>query len=285
MESCTLNPDTSKLEYITCMPGPLWPIQALGVRSAGIGKVAAGWRHARGHVADRANVYWGGTGTIRFRADGAEHELHGGEIIYFPPGHFMAPSLKDSEGQYCWMTLCGPLAVAILEYAGLHKGQSLPATKCPEDKFRQLLELLRHPSPDHARIADLLAYDIILSADIRHSAARAECGYSAREARACIDKHFTDCDFNVDALAVLLRRHRTGISRSFKAAYSLSPGEYIHEKRLMRAAILLQSHDWNLERVAYACGFRDPGYFSRCFRRRYHLPPGAFRQKQLSESI
>ncbi len=273
------------MTYLSCMPGPLWPTEALGVRSAGMALLAPGWRHARGRVADRANFYWGTAGIVRFRTDGVERELHADEILYFPPDHKMEPSALDCRGRYCWMTLCGPLAAAVLEHAGLRRGIPFRAPACPENRFRQLLELLHQPSPENARAAEILAYEIILIAAAHHAEIQLPGREPARQAKALLDEHYAEAAFNIDALAAMLARHRTGVSRNFKEVYGLAPIEYLMEKRLARAATLLQSQSWPVARTARACGFTDAGYFSRCFHRRYGMAPGAFRRGYLAGTL
>lgn len=56
-----------------------------------------------------------------------------------------------------------------------------------------------------------------------------------------------------------------------------SPMRALREARLRHAARLLQVTDLTVERVAAASGFPSPFHFSRVFRARYGVPPGAYR--------
>jgi AraC family transcriptional regulator of arabinose operon len=51
----------------------------------------------------------------------------------------------------------------------------------------------------------------------------------------------------------------------------------LREARLRHAARLLEVTDLTVERVAAASGFPSPFHFSRVFRERYGVPPGAYR--------
>ncbi|MGW0821390.1 helix-turn-helix domain-containing protein [Streptomyces sp. NPDC002845] len=81
--------------------------------------------------------------------------------------------------------------------------------------------------------------------------------------------------------------------RSLAESVSLSPSRFAHlfteqlgrspmrallDARLLHAARLLEATDLPVERVAVASGFTSPFHFSRVFRQRYGVPPGAYRQ-------
>jgi len=80
--------------------------------------------------------------------------------------------------------------------------------------------------------------------------------------------------------------------RSLAESVSLSPSRFAHlftrqlgqspmralrEARLRHAARLLEGTDLSVDRVAAASGFASPFHFSRVFRARYGVPPGAYR--------
>ncbi|WP_093472616.1 MULTISPECIES: helix-turn-helix domain-containing protein [unclassified Streptomyces] len=58
-----------------------------------------------------------------------------------------------------------------------------------------------------------------------------------------------------------------------------SPMRAVREARLRHAARLLEVTDLTVERVAAAAGFPSPFHFSRVFRARYGVPPGAYRAR------
>ncbi|MBP5530777.1 MAG: helix-turn-helix domain-containing protein [Lentisphaeria bacterium] len=64
----------------------------------------------------------------------------------------------------------------------------------------------------------------------------------------------------------------------FRKVTGRSPMEYLMEVRLSKAAEKLLKTDDPVSEVAAACGFSDPNYFSRCFRRRYNASPREYRR-------
>jgi transcriptional regulator GlxA family with amidase domain len=51
-----------------------------------------------------------------------------------------------------------------------------------------------------------------------------------------------------------------------KHLLGISPADFLREARMKRAVQLLRTTDKTVSEVAFAVGFNDPKYFSRCFR-------------------
>lgn len=66
--------------------------------------------------------------------------------------------------------------------------------------------------------------------------------------------------------------------RCFKSTLRTTPIKYVLELRLMHAADLLAQTSRNINDIAYACGFQEMSYFTRCFKKQYELTPSAFRK-------
>lgn len=69
------------------------------------------------------------------------------------------------------------------------------------------------------------------------------------------------------------------LDRLFHAVFDMPVGAFLVHTRLERARYLLGDSDLSIKQVAHACGFADPNYFSRVFRRRHGQSPGAYRSK------
>lgn len=71
----------------------------------------------------------------------------------------------------------------------------------------------------------------------------------------------------------------TYFCRRFKAVTGLSPMIYIRILRLEKAKKLIKGGNITLSDVAVSCGFSDPGYFSRCFKKHFGVTPGEYALK------
>ncbi|MBF0244397.1 MAG: helix-turn-helix transcriptional regulator, partial [Planctomycetes bacterium] len=58
----------------------------------------------------------------------------------------------------------------------------------------------------------------------------------------------------------------------------ISPTNYHREPRIRRARSLLESGDDTIDSVAHQCGYSDPLYFSRVFRRSVGVSPRSYRK-------
>jgi AraC-like DNA-binding protein len=65
--------------------------------------------------------------------------------------------------------------------------------------------------------------------------------------------------------------------RIFKQLTGKTTTDYINELRLERSTEYLQTAELNITEVALKCGFEGVNYYSRLFRRHYHISPTKFR--------
>lgn len=84
-------------------------------------------------------------------------------------------------------------------------------------------------------------------------------------------------DLSVDKVAGLLHLGRTIFYKKVRGTTGYTPNEYIRVIRLRKAAELLKESEKNVSEVAYAVGFDNPYYFSKCFKEQFGMPPSQYR--------
>ncbi len=90
----------------------------------------------------------------------------------------------------------------------------------------------------------------------------------------------------VHELAEIVGLSRAHFSRSFAESEGIPPAEYVLQQRLQRAAKLLTKADFlPVKEVSIMCGFDDPNYFAKVFRRIYGITPTEFRTTGMYASI
>lgn len=84
-------------------------------------------------------------------------------------------------------------------------------------------------------------------------------------------------DLSADKVAGLLHLGRTIFYKKVRGTTGYTPNEYIRVIRLRKAAELLKEGEKNVSEVAYAVGFDNPYYFSKCFKEQFGMPPSQYR--------
>ncbi len=99
-----------------------------------------------------------------------------------------------------------------------------------------------------------------------------------KKAKAAVEKHFADEDFDIHRLCRVLTMSRAQLHRKLTALTGMSATHFIRSIRLQRAKELLQTTDLTVSEIAYEVGFRDPNYFSRTFTEEFGTPPSETRK-------
>lgn len=80
----------------------------------------------------------------------------------------------------------------------------------------------------------------------------------------------------VDELAKVVGLSREHFMRVFKNATGVSPARYQKICRMRKAEEMLRSGNYRIEEIAFALGFKEASYFSRCFRENFDMTPTEF---------
>ena len=105
-------------------------------------------------------------------------------------------------------------------------------------------------------------------------------GYSApvRQAVLLIDEDLS-ADLRLTPIADKIGVSREYLSGLFKKEVGKSLTEYVREKRMNRATVLLRTTGLQVQTVALHCGIEDVQYFSKLFKQQFGLSPKEYREK------
>ena len=96
----------------------------------------------------------------------------------------------------------------------------------------------------------------------------------------CIEQHLIETEFDIDTFASELNVSKSTLNRKMKAMIGLSPVEFIRNIRLKHACTLLKKPFINVSEVAYAVGFSNPKYFTKCFKKEFDVTPTEYQKKE-----
>jgi AraC-like DNA-binding protein len=95
-----------------------------------------------------------------------------------------------------------------------------------------------------------------------------------------VEKHMSDCEFDVEALSRMLFISRRQLLRKVMALAGCAPNVLIRKLRLKRAAELLKYSGFTVSEITYAVGFSDLKHFRQVFREQYGMSPGHYARKR-----
>lgn len=226
---------------------------------------------------------WRGQG--KYLLSGRERLLPAGTVILYAPG---VPQIYSYRPEYrCqvgWIHFTGTLAEPLLQRSGLLDAPVAQVGELPEIN-RLLLRIVRELQRQETQYEDqVTAYFIELVTRIGRrltqlsDASGYERAQRIREVMEYLHTHY-DQALSVDFCAQLCALSRHHFIHVFREFTGLSPYAYLTDVRLSEAAHLLGTTELPVADVARRCGYEDPLYFSRLFKKKYELSPSAFRRQ------
>ncbi len=95
-----------------------------------------------------------------------------------------------------------------------------------------------------------------------------------------ISSHYSEQITSNDA-AKLLNYDHSYFCRRFRSGFGMSFSEYLNIFRMTKARNLFDNTDLNISETAFQCGFSDPVYFSKCFKKYVGVLPSVYRKKSI----
>lgn len=92
-----------------------------------------------------------------------------------------------------------------------------------------------------------------------------------------------DTGLSLEKLGEMSQYSPYHLARLFKASTGYTLHQYVVDRRLTRAAELIQHSTLSLQAIAQQVGFTDQSHLTHQFRRKYGYPPGVLRKRMDSE--
>lgn len=129
----------------------------------------------------------------------------------------------------------------------------------------------------------LSAYGNLIAAHILTAARQGEQRSEIiSEIENTIIHNYTDSRFELDLYLKSLPFSYDYLRKLFKKELGMTPHQYLSDMRLQGAADLLYSSgsSYSVSEIAMLCGFREPLYFSRMFKKKYGVSPSFYVQER-----
>ncbi len=99
-----------------------------------------------------------------------------------------------------------------------------------------------------------------------------------RRISAFLEENISNADIGVGDMAEAAAVSRSGLQRKMKQIMGVTPVDFLKEARIKHACKLLDTTQKSVSEIAFACGFSDPKYFSRCFKASTGKSPTEYRR-------
>ena len=221
------------------------------------------------------------SGVGRLKYERRSYRVGPGETMLVTIPHSHRYWVEEGETwSFFWIAMCGQEALrlhrSILAEAGpvfrLRPETVERLAQTSLDLADSPLEAGRASSAAYAATTalfdDLLARQEFSAGDQRHEA--------IERATAHIRGHLEQ-PLDVQGLADVAGLSRAHFSRLFTQIEGLPPSEFVLRERMQRATRLLVTGQLGVKAISSACGFGDPNYFAKVFRRTFAISPSEFR--------
>ncbi|MBW1296193.1 hybrid sensor histidine kinase/response regulator [Aquimarina litoralis] len=94
-----------------------------------------------------------------------------------------------------------------------------------------------------------------------------------------VEENISNTSFDIPYFSSELGVSRTMLFSKIKGWTNLTPNEFIHSIRMKRASQLLELGQINISEVCYKVGFRNPKYFTKCFKKHFNQTPSEYASK------
>lgn len=224
---------------------------------------------------DFAEIFWGigGSGCF-FDGAGEQYTVRPGGVWYYPPGseHNYVPGAGGFH--YRWLAVGGANAGMLFSSLNIRPGLTFCGV-CPEELFCRIDGSIRRPDRQLSLLADAVA---ILARIAGAGEGKRLVGDPAERIRTLADDNFRDADFNVNALAEKLDRHRCTVSKQFRERYRINISEYLNSLRCQEGIRLLRETELPIAEIPRQCGFSSLEYFYHTVRKATGETPAAIRR-------
>ena len=96
-----------------------------------------------------------------------------------------------------------------------------------------------------------------------------------------IEENIGNSDANIDDMAAFAATSRSNLNRKLRSLVGITAAQLLIDARMQKAVQMLgaaaaKDGKPRIAEIAYACGYSDPRYFSRCFRQKYGVTPSEY---------
>lgn len=220
------------------------------------------------------------TGEGCVQVDNQTNYPHSGDLYILPKGknhnYFSSP---ENPFEKIWMNISGSLCDELIHVYGL-TGVLLVRQIDAYPFFREFLDICENKdlSLDEILMQCSLVFHKLIIKISEHLSGKHEvtkATVTAAEIKSYIDRNIYE-HINIDTLFKQFNLSSSQINRLFKKAFNIAPYEYILDRKISTAKLLLKNTNLSIKEIAYKLNFADEHYFSNVFLQKTGIRPGKY---------
>lgn len=226
-------------------------------------------------VSRHAHTSWeliyctGGSGCLSF--DGNSLPYQAGDVVVIPP-FFHHSNVSSTGFTNIHLNMLNPALHSTLPFL-VHDSAGQFILQAFTAAFYQFSS---HPGQQTALLACYANLIVCLLQDNQNAPAHSQI---VQEIEQNIIRNYPDCNYELDSYLRSLPFNYDYIRKLFKNETGVTPHRYLSDIRLQTAAENLSvsgQQDFSVSEIARLCGFREPLYFSRMFKKKYGVSPSMY---------
>lgn len=139
----------------------------------------------------------------------------------------------------------------------------------PSALLYQVRNIMRMRDSNRKRFNESQAPDIEIMANNKYDRKL------LKDIKEVVEANIGNSEFCINDILKAVGVSRTMLHVKLKSLLNMSIGDYIREMRISKAKEMLRSGE-SISDTAYATGFADPNYFSKCFKKKEGVTPSEF---------
>ncbi len=216
-------------------------------------------------------IYYVRCGEGRFCRMGTEERVQPGDLFFsFPSTPFSIEPVTEPF-EYLYISFLGSRAAKILEELGIDRRSGVFHGAADVGGLWE--KGIRMGNAALASESVLLFTFAHLGELIRRGTGTGRTDDASEKIKKYIDDHFAERDLSLKTVAAALSYNEKYVSAVFKKKTGVGVNEYLNTVRIQQAVAMIGQGFQSVNDIGKQCGFSDPNYFSRVFRKRMQVPP------------
>ncbi len=227
------------------------------------------------------------SGKAHFYFDKSEEDTvvtAGHMVLYRPKEPQRYIYYGEEQTEVYWVHFTGNNVTNILRHYGIGSGMRVIETGTSLEYpriFKQMIQELQRCQAHYPDLLTLLLLELLIRIERQIGREhRPKDAYLNAEMELAI-QHFSDHysdEINIEEYALSRGMSVSWFIRSFKQYAGTTPMQYLVERRMANAQVLLETTSYNISEIAALVGYDNPLYFSRIFRKQKGMSPSEYRK-------